>query len=125
MLATTDPDRLGSSFWFETKDWTTKTFPRHLFYRAENGRAPVPQHTKQMIALRDPGDEGGKHEGWMLVGSHNPTQAAWGKLQFPKGKSQPQRTLFPLRESHTIMHRLISNRWRNVRWQQWSATTGN
>jgi hypothetical protein len=90
VLATSDPITLGCSYWFATKDWLVNTFPRHLFHRAENKRAPIPQHTKQMLALREPAEDGGKHEGWMLLGSHNPTQAAWGKLQYPKGKTQPQ-----------------------------------
>ncbi len=90
VLTTADPITLGCSYWFATKDWQVKTFPKHLFYRAESKRAPVPQHTKQMIALHEFGEDGGRYEGWMLLGSHNPTQAAWGKLQFPKGKTQPQ-----------------------------------
>ena len=76
MLATADPITLGCSYWFSTEDWLVKTFPKHLCSRAENKRAPIPQHTKQMIALHEPADDGGRFEGWMLLGSHNPIEAA-------------------------------------------------
>ncbi len=72
--------------------WDAPSYPRHLFHTAENKRGAIPQHTKQMIALRDPGKAGGRHAGWMLLGSHNFTQGAWGKLQFPKGSCLPQST---------------------------------
>jgi len=81
---------LGGPFGCPTKLWTTPSYPRHLFHRADNKRGNLPQHTKQIVALREPRRAGDTHEGWILLGSHNFTTGAWGKLQFPKGSCLPQ-----------------------------------
>ncbi|GJN87839.1 hypothetical protein Rhopal_000794-T1 [Rhodotorula paludigena] len=81
----------GGTLFCPVKRWEEPNFPRHLFHRGESKRSRVAAHTKIILALHK-FDRGSlvppKHEGWMYLGSHNFTPAAWGKLQ--NGSNGPQ-----------------------------------
>ncbi|GAA5898660.1 hypothetical protein JCM8208_004726 [Rhodotorula glutinis] len=74
----------GGTLFCPVKTWDAKGFPQHLFYRGESKRARVAAHTKILLALQkwpagQPEPE--EHHGWMYLGSHNFTSAAWGRLE--------------------------------------------
>ncbi|GAA6000898.1 hypothetical protein JCM10207_004710 [Rhodosporidiobolus poonsookiae] len=86
----------GGTLFCPTSSWNTSTFPRHLFHRGQSKRDRVPAHTKIILALHKyssnaPSSSPQKHEGWIYVGSHNFTGAAWGRPE--NGSGGPQITL--------------------------------
>ncbi|GAA5979112.1 hypothetical protein JCM10908_002808 [Rhodotorula pacifica] len=76
----------GGTLFCPVKTWEESTFPRHLFHRGESKRHKVPAHTKIILALHKYSTGvPPAHEGWMYLGSHNFTPAAWGRLQNSSG----------------------------------------
>ncbi|KAJ7498142.1 tyrosyl-DNA phosphodiesterase-domain-containing protein [Mycena galericulata] len=65
------------------KKWEVKTFPRAAFHDSKSEAGRVLMHTKMIIGSfskkRDV-DQKPSPAGWMYVGSHNFTAAAWGNL---------------------------------------------
>ncbi|POY73521.1 hypothetical protein BMF94_3458 [Rhodotorula taiwanensis] len=79
----------GGTLFCPSGTWNENTFPRHLFHRGESKRHKVPAHTKLILGLHkyssaDPP----AHEGFMYIGSHNFTPAAWGRLENAAGGPQ-------------------------------------
>ncbi|BGP45300.1 hypothetical protein JCM10450v2_001118 [Rhodotorula kratochvilovae] len=74
----------GGTLFCPVKTWDLPSFPQHLFHKGQSKRARVAAHTKIILALHKfPANAPvpAKHEGWMYLGSHNFTSAAWGKLE--------------------------------------------
>ncbi|GAA5855366.1 hypothetical protein JCM9279_001699 [Rhodotorula babjevae] len=74
----------GGTLFCPIKTWDAKGFPQHLFHRGQSKRERVAAHTKIILALQkwpagQPEPE--QHLGWMYLGSHNFTGAAWGRLE--------------------------------------------
>ncbi|KAK4694189.1 tyrosyl-DNA phosphodiesterase 1, partial [Phenoliferia sp. Uapishka_3] len=77
----------GGTLFFHDKQWFDKSFPRHLLRKGQSKRQGVVAHTKTIIAIHKPGMKPPadyKPEGWIYVGSHNFSSAAWGTLQNTK-----------------------------------------
>ncbi|KAJ7498156.1 tyrosyl-DNA phosphodiesterase-domain-containing protein [Mycena galericulata] len=77
-------DQHGATSLFCTrKKWEVKTFPRAAFHDSKSQAGRVLMHTKMIIGSfskkRDV-DQEPSPAGWMYVGSHNFTAAAWGNL---------------------------------------------
>ncbi|GAA6054986.1 hypothetical protein JCM3770_000479 [Rhodotorula araucariae] len=76
--------RGGGTLFCPVKTWESPSFPQHLFHKGQSKRARVAAHTKIILALHKfpaSSPAPAKHEGWMYIGSHNFTSAAWGKLE--------------------------------------------
>ncbi|ORY90626.1 tyrosyl-DNA phosphodiesterase-domain-containing protein [Leucosporidium creatinivorum] len=83
----------GGTIFFPEKLWTSNTFPKHLLHRGVSKRHRVPAHTKTIVAIHKPKSNLGpdfKHEGFVYFGSHNFTQAAWGRLQIASRDGEPE-----------------------------------
>ncbi|GAA5873327.1 hypothetical protein JCM3774_005942 [Rhodotorula dairenensis] len=79
----------GGTLFCPVKYWETKAFPRHLFHRGESKRDKVPAHTKIILGMHKYASGApAAYEGWMYLGSHNFTPAAWGRLQ--NGSNGPE-----------------------------------
>ncbi|KAJ7036605.1 tyrosyl-DNA phosphodiesterase-domain-containing protein [Mycena alexandri] len=74
----------AGSLFCTRKKWDVKSFPRDSFHDSKSSAGRVLMHTKMVIGsftqkrntTADPSDAAG----WMYVGSHNFTAAAWGNL---------------------------------------------
>ncbi|GAA5936937.1 hypothetical protein JCM3775_002749 [Rhodotorula graminis] len=80
----------GGTLFCPVKTWDAKGFPQHLFHRGQSKRARVAAHTKILLGLQKwpaGAPEPKEHGGWMYLGSHNFTSAAWGRLE--NGSSGP------------------------------------
>ncbi|KAJ6621511.1 tyrosyl-DNA phosphodiesterase I [Mycena sp. CBHHK59/15] len=87
----TDQHGSGSLF-CKRKQWDAKNFPRDHFYDSKSRAGRVLMHTKMIVGtITRKSDSGSKKPsrdedeqetaaGWMYVGSHNFTYAAWGNL---------------------------------------------
>lgn len=72
----------GGTLFCPTAYWAQSTCPRHMFHRGQSKRSKVPAHTKIILGLHKySSGEPSAHEGWMYLGSHNFTPAAWGRLE--------------------------------------------
>ncbi|KAJ7663951.1 tyrosyl-DNA phosphodiesterase-domain-containing protein [Mycena polygramma] len=76
--------QLGAHSLFCTrKKWKVPSFPRKAFYDSKSSAGPVLLHTKMIIGSFTQKNAAAKllgAAGWMYVGSHNFTSAAWGNL---------------------------------------------
>ncbi|KAF7289017.1 hypothetical protein HMN09_01349600 [Mycena chlorophos] len=76
--------RGGGSLFCTRKKWEAKNFPRNAFYECQSRAGNALMHTKMVVATfsestrRSSG--AADAAGWMYVGSHNFTSAAWGNL---------------------------------------------
>ncbi|KAF7309385.1 hypothetical protein MIND_00309300 [Mycena indigotica] len=68
----------AGSLYCTRKKWEAKNFPRSAFRHLHSSAGPSLMHTKMIIASF--GGEASDAAGWMYVGSHNFTPAAWGNL---------------------------------------------
>ncbi|CAK5283628.1 unnamed protein product [Mycena citricolor] len=76
-----DAERRGATSMFCTrKKWKARNFPREAFRDSRSRGGRVLMHTKMILA--EIGSDGVRPSasGWVYLGSHNFTSAAWGNL---------------------------------------------
>ncbi|KAK4049746.1 hypothetical protein OIO90_005327 [Microbotryomycetes sp. JL221] len=78
----------GGTIFCTTKHWA-RAKNLNLFYKCVSKRSRVTMHTKTVLGLHK-NAETDTYEGYVYVGSHNFTSAAWGALQTSSSTNQPQ-----------------------------------
>ncbi|CAO3660682.1 unnamed protein product [Umbelopsis ramanniana] len=78
----------ASTICFNTANWKKPTFPRGIMRDAVSNRYGTLMHSKYIVAMLD---QPKNHiTGWVYIGSHNATQAAWGKATLSREKKCPK-----------------------------------
>ncbi|KAK7031725.1 tyrosyl-DNA phosphodiesterase-domain-containing protein [Favolaschia claudopus] len=83
-----------NSLFCDVKKWEAKNFPQGIMYDSKSRAGKALMHTKQIIATfkqkkaSKSDSEPSGPAGWMYVGSHNFTLAAWGNLSGTRDKPQ-------------------------------------
>ncbi|KAK4052165.1 hypothetical protein OIV83_002460 [Microbotryomycetes sp. JL201] len=75
----------GGTIFCPDSAWESAKKMGNLFFKCVSKRARVPMHTKTVLALNK-----ATHKGFIYIGSHNFSSAAWGTLQTNSKTRQPQ-----------------------------------
>ncbi|CAD6565006.1 MAG: hypothetical protein CYPHOPRED_005016 [Cyphobasidiales sp. Tagirdzhanova-0007] len=110
----------GGTMFCPLDQWRKPKFPRALFYDSKSLRTGLLQHTKMILGIIhpagpqstspfqnhvkevEPSQEAFKPYGWLYIGSHNYTPAAWGRYNSKNGNlsisNHELGVVIPLRE---------------------------
>ncbi|KAL1934864.1 hypothetical protein VTP01DRAFT_7046 [Rhizomucor pusillus] len=82
----------ADTIFFNRSLWQKSTFPKQVMHDAVSYREGSLMHSKYIVATL-PRSSNSNIRGWVYLGSHNATQAAWGSVSISKDSKRPKLTM--------------------------------